>query len=49
MGTLGGLLSWFSTEEDTNAYECLNCGAGYRRRRQVCPACGGYRIERREW
>ncbi len=30
-------------------YRCRRCGSGFGRRRQVCPDCGGYRVERSEW
>jgi rRNA maturation endonuclease Nob1 len=30
-------------------YECQTCGARFNTQRQVCPACGGYTIERTDW
>mgnify|MGYP006292240697 CR=1 FL=1 len=30
-------------------YECQRCETGFEMRRQVCPECGGYRIERVDW
>lgn len=30
-------------------YECLGCGRAFAQRRQVCPECNGYSIERREF
>ncbi|EMA50766.1 MULTISPECIES: hypothetical protein [Halococcus] len=36
-------------DRDDAEYECTGCGAGFDRRRQVCPECGGYSIRRREW
>lgn len=30
-------------------YRCQQCGAGFELDRQVCPVCGGYRIESTEW
>lgn len=36
-------------DSDDAEYECTDCGAGFDRRRQVCPECGGYSIRRREW
>ncbi|WP_424017141.1 hypothetical protein ACOZ4N_14835 [Halorientalis pallida] len=29
-------------------YECQRCGSQYEARRQVCPDCGGFSIER-DW
>ena len=39
----------FGEDRERGEYQCQNCGTAYRRRRQVCPDCDGYRIERREW
>lgn len=30
-------------------YECVTCDARFERRRQVCPACGGYTFDRVDW
>jgi rRNA maturation endonuclease Nob1 len=30
-------------------YACQTCGARFDSQRQVCPACGGYTIERTDW
>lgn len=38
-----------TTRKDAPEYECSGCGAGFERRRQVCPECDGYSIRRREW
>ncbi|WP_169302411.1 hypothetical protein [Halorientalis salina] len=38
-----------TTENGGIDYECQECEAGYEMRRQVCPECGGYRIERADW
>jgi rRNA maturation endonuclease Nob1 len=29
-------------------YECRTCGAGYELEYYVCPACGGFSVERRD-
>ena len=39
----------FGAEAEQGDYQCQNCGALYGQRRQVCPDCDGFRIERREW
>jgi rRNA maturation endonuclease Nob1 len=39
-----------STHSPTpSPYECQACGARFDAQRQVCPACGGYTIERTDW
>jgi rRNA maturation endonuclease Nob1 len=30
-------------------YACQTCGVRFDSQRQVCPACGGYTIERTDW
>jgi rubrerythrin len=30
-------------------YVCKTCGTGFEVRRQVCPECEGYHIDRRDW
>lgn len=47
MGVISALIGRLSDERPE--YECRDCGSGFPRRRQVCPDCGGYRIERTEW
>jgi len=50
-----GILSKVRTRlsgHDTNpepTYTCQGCGATFESRRQVCPQCGGYTIERSDW
>lgn len=34
---------------DSSPYECNGCGMRFDRQYHVCPACGGYTIERTEW
>ncbi|WP_170178696.1 FmdB family zinc ribbon protein [Halapricum salinum] len=50
MGIIQGIRRHLRGSDDAEGeYECRNCGARYERRRQVCPACESYRIERSEW
>jgi rubrerythrin len=39
----------FGDDSGHGEYQCQRCGRAFEHRRQVCPACDGYRIERREW
>jgi hypothetical protein len=34
---------------DQSPYECQSCCTRFDSQRQVCPACGGYTIERIHW
>jgi rRNA maturation endonuclease Nob1 len=34
---------------EESEYVCRGCGAGFDERRQVCPDCGSYSVQRREW
>lgn len=38
-----------TTDAGRTDYECKGCEARFEMRRQVCPECGGYRIERVDW
>lgn len=34
---------------DDRPYRCRGCGARFELRYHVCPACGGYAVERDRW
>ena len=38
-----------SDDDGGTEYECKGCERGFEMQRQVCPDCGGYRIERADW
>jgi rubrerythrin len=37
------------TDDPGPEYVCQACGTAFEAQRQVCSACGGYHIERRDW
>ncbi|MCU4802263.1 hypothetical protein OB920_17955 [Halobacteria archaeon HArc-gm2] len=39
----------FGDDGGHGEYQCQRCGRAFEHRRQVCPTCDSYRIERREW
>jgi len=47
MGRLDDLLGWVRADTDATEYVCRGCGAGFERRRHVCPECGGFCVARR--
>jgi rRNA maturation endonuclease Nob1 len=52
MGVIIGALKQYvspTRSSDPSPYECQVCGARFDTQRQVCPACGGYTIERTDW
>jgi lipopolysaccharide biosynthesis regulator YciM len=50
MGTIDNLRRLVAeTDAVERPYECLGCGQQYAHRRQVCPRCNGFSIERLEW
>ena len=50
MGIIEGIRRRIAGADDTEGdYECRDCGARYEVRRQVCPACECFRIERTDW
>jgi len=50
MGIIQGIRRRLIGSKDTAGdYECQRCGERYERRRQICPICESYRIERSEW
>jgi uncharacterized OB-fold protein len=51
MGTLSRIRAVFSDADtgDVHLYECKSCGAHFALRRQVCPKCGGYTLDRIDW
>jgi len=48
MRVIGRIRSALVNEASGN-YRCQQCGAEFELDRQVCPVCGGYRIESVEW
>ncbi|MFC6960630.1 hypothetical protein [Halocatena marina] len=38
-----------TTPTERSPYKCGGCGMRFELQRHVCPACGGYTIERTEW
>jgi rRNA maturation endonuclease Nob1 len=50
MGTLSTLWQLASAGDATERpFECRGCGTTFSEQRQVCPDCGSYTIDRREW
>lgn len=48
MRVIGKIRSALANEA-SGEYRCQQCGAEFELDRQVCPVCGGYRIESIEW
>ena len=48
MRVIGKIRSALANEA-SGEYRCQQCGAEFELDRQVCPVCGGYRIESVEW
>ena len=48
MRVIGRIRSAFA-DGASGDYRCQDCGTEFELDRQVCPVCGGYRIESVEW
>jgi len=50
MGIVDGLSNLFGPHTQSEGiYQCQSCQALFDAQFHVCPNCGGYRVDRREW